>query len=108
MVHQKLASRCLSFLSENLRENICKLQPGKRRGDISSLPSEIRYASMFWVHHLKQGQVDIDDGHYAYRFLKKHFLHWLEVLGLMGRASEIMGLLEDLQARLTVSKLGKV
>jgi hypothetical protein len=36
--------------------------------------------------------------------LKRHLLHWLEVLGLVGRISESIGMVDDLLALLDVCR----
>jgi hypothetical protein len=38
-------------------------------------------------------------------FLKKHFLHWLEALSLMGKTSEGVLVLTSLEAQIPVSHL---
>ncbi|KND86202.1 hypothetical protein TOPH_09171 [Tolypocladium ophioglossoides CBS 100239] len=82
--HKILAARCLQLLSESghLKEDICGLrEPGKAREHIdmrtveSFLPSEVQYASPYWVHHLKGSTARLNDSHPALQFLQRHLLH---------------------------------
>ncbi|KAH6883479.1 WD domain-containing protein, partial [Thelonectria olida] len=111
--HEKLTTNCLKLLSENhrLREDICGLEmPGRLRDDVdrqnidSCLPSEVQYACLYWVYHLKGSRVRLHDGHQALQFLQHHFLHWLEALSLIGRISESIGLIDQLQNLVDVSQ----
>lgn len=112
VVHEKLATGCLHLLmnNDNLKKDICGLQmPGKRREDISEemidrcLPPEVQYACLYWVQHLKGSRVRLDDRHQAFQFLRHHFLHWLEALSLIGKISESIGLIDELQSLVDVS-----
>ncbi|KAF1957653.1 hypothetical protein CC80DRAFT_471085 [Byssothecium circinans] len=105
--HQKLASRCLEFMSgpSGLRRDMCSLSgPGVLRSEIddgtiaSSLSPELQYACRYWVSHLKQSQHDVIDGDTTHIFLQKHLLHWLEAMSLMRKSSRCIHLLDSLQA----------
>lgn len=111
--HKMLAEKCLFLLSESghLKEDICDLQmPGTLRKDVelrtiySCLPSEARYACLYWVYHFKGSGTKLDDGHNALHFLQRHFLHWLEALSLLGSVSESIGLIDELQNLVHVSQ----
>ncbi|KAJ5808827.1 vegetative incompatibility protein HET-E-1 [Penicillium riverlandense] len=104
--HEMLADRCFRLLSEGgyLKKDICGLgAPGKPRTIVDQqtidrcLPPEARYACLYWVHHLKGSGVTLHDEHQALQFLQSHFLHWLEALSLMGRISESIRLINELQ-----------
>lgn len=111
VAHEKIANRCLELLSSSsrLRKNICNLDiPGMARADVDPtvinlhLPAAVRYACLYWVHHLEQsrpaeGKACITDDHQAYIFLKRHFLHWLEALSLLGKISESIAMIRCLQ-----------
>jgi hypothetical protein len=43
----------------------------------------LQYACQYWVYHLDHSEARIVES-LAFDFLKKHFLHWLEALSLMG------------------------
>ncbi|KAF1957426.1 hypothetical protein CC80DRAFT_592694 [Byssothecium circinans] len=104
--HAKLASSCLELLlrSGHLKMDICGLEtPGKPRAEVSDqkilecLPAEVQYACLYWVHHLKESESAVQDGDQAHCFLERHFLHWLEALSLIGRVSESIGLMDELE-----------
>jgi hypothetical protein len=108
--HEKLVSRCLQLMSDHLRKDICGLQmPGRRRTDIDKqiilahLPLEIQYACLYWVYHLKGSKRWVLDGDEIHRFLERYLLHWLEALSLIGRASESVGMIDELQSMTDVS-----
>lgn len=111
--HKMLVHRCLWLLSEGgyLKKDICGLgAPGKPRTVVDQqtidrcLPSQARYACIYWVHHLKGSGVTLRDEHQALQFLQSHFLHWLEALSLMGRISESIRLIDELQGLVDVSQ----
>lgn len=109
--HGKIASRCLELLSYYLKKDICDLgMPGTARADIESsvidscLPSDVRYACLYWVYHFQQSSSRISDNHQVYTFLERHFLHWLEALSLLGRLSTSVGMIRDLQGLLSVRR----
>ncbi|KAH7122204.1 hypothetical protein B0J13DRAFT_612415 [Dactylonectria estremocensis] len=103
-IHNQLAMHCLTVMNKSLETDICKLrQPGTDRGSISPqeigshiLP-EVQYACLYWVYHLQHADICVYDRP-VYDFLLRHFLHWLEVLSLIGKASESLTLIKDLQA----------
>jgi hypothetical protein len=110
--HEMLATRCIKLMSgpNRLRKNICRLDsPGKLRGEIDSktvdkwLPTDLRYACRYWVHHLEQSKASINDQSEVYHFLQEHFIHWLEVLSLIGVISESDTLIGTLQSLIAVS-----
>ncbi|KAJ9130547.1 vegetative incompatibility protein HET-E-1 [Pleurostoma richardsiae] len=103
--HARLAVQCLRLLStaNALKRDVCSLQmPGARRSDIDRhtinqcLPAEVQYACLYWVHHLKQSNGIVQDGDAVDNFLRRHLLHWLEALGILGRISESIGMVDDL------------
>ena len=103
--HDKLATRCLKLLStgENLKKDICNLgTPERARADVdkqtidSHLSSETQYACQYWVYHLKESGSSICDDDEVYKFLKCHFLHWLESLSFIRRLRKSIGMVDDL------------
>ncbi|CAH0037580.1 unnamed protein product [Clonostachys rhizophaga] len=115
--HRDLADKCLKLLLKSgiLKNDICEL--GKldtRNQDVTQntiddkLPPQVQYACRYWVHHTKKGNVKLHNKHPAYEFLKKHFLHWLEVLSLIGRVSETIGLIRELQELVDLNSGEKV
>lgn len=120
--HGRIANRCLELLfsGNRLRKNICNFDvPGMARVDVDSvvinshLPAGVRYACLYWVHHLEQSRpaedkACITDYHQAYTFLKSHFLHWLEALGLLGKISESIAMIRCLQDLISVGYSGPI
>ncbi|KAK1589765.1 uncharacterized protein LY79DRAFT_517222 [Colletotrichum navitas] len=104
-VHLQTATNCLRVMGNHLSENILNLkEPGTSRSmldflDIDArLPSETKYACLYWTHHVKQANSGADLLGTVYDFLCRHFLHWLEVLGWLGKAYEIVAMLRAIQA----------
>lgn len=110
--HGMIATKCIELMSSfgNLRKDICDLKrPGTARADIeppvikSSLPAHVQYACLYWVYHLEQSNARINEKHQGYLFLKRHFLHWLEALSLLGKISESIVMISSLQRLICVS-----
>jgi hypothetical protein len=111
--HERIANSCLRLMmdqSNYLRKDICRLdKPGMLRTEVEArvidvfLPADVQYACLYWVYHLEQSRGRIKDGGQAHHFLKRHFLHWLEALSLIGKISESSGLIGTLQSLITVS-----
>ena len=96
-------------MSNALRENMCDLKtPGKLRKEIDEetlhncLPTYVRYACQYWVHHLEESEIRVGDQDAVYVFLHEHFLHWLEGLALIGKISESIALIGILQSLVAV------
>ncbi|KAL0929846.1 vegetative incompatibility protein het-e-1 [Colletotrichum truncatum] len=90
--HAMLAAKCIQCMKSGLKRDICnigKLDMAKDEIDPrvieKHVPPELRYACLYWVYHLHYCEQVMDDEIYA--FLSEHFLHWLEVLSLLGRIS---------------------
>jgi WD40 repeat protein len=115
--HKKLAIRCLQLLMNDdcLRKDMCDLQtPGVARSDIDKgkiderLPPEAHYACLYWIYHLKESHEKIRDEDRTHKFLERHFLHWLEALSLIGRISESIGFMDELQSIIDPEKGAQV
>jgi hypothetical protein len=109
--HERLAVHCLRLLSKSgvLKRNVCGLcLPGTLRSEIdqqaidTGLPPEVQYACCYWVYHWKESKRKIQDGDLIDCFLTRHLLHWLEALGLLGRISESISMVDDLISLLGV------
>lgn len=88
--HAMLVARCIQRMNSGLRQDICDIQkPGIFRDEIGKqaidtcIPMDLRYACLYWVHHLQRSGRPMDIS--IYTFLYAHFLHWLEALSLLGR-----------------------
>jgi len=110
--HEMLATKCLELMSRPkcLGKNICHLEShGTLRSGINSriiddcLPADVRYACRYWIHHFEQSGRRIRDQDAVHIFLQEHFLHWLEVLSLIGVMSESIRLIGTLQSLVAVS-----
>ncbi|KAJ0423727.1 hypothetical protein BJY00DRAFT_43638 [Aspergillus carlsbadensis] len=93
--HGWVANQCLATMNRSLQKNICRLPSyGTSRDEIdpaviaSSLPVALQYACRYWAYHLSQGTTPIRNLDKVLQFLKKHFLHWLEAMGILGLMSE--------------------
>ncbi|OWT43619.1 G-protein beta wd-40 repeats containing [Pochonia chlamydosporia 170] len=102
--HQMMAVNCLRLM-ECLRQDICDVRgPGIHRSAIhptkvrECLPPEIQYACLYWVYHVQGAGNLVVDVELVHSFLKRHFLHWVESLSLIGRAWEIPRLVKSLQS----------
>ncbi|KAL5614320.1 uncharacterized protein BROUX77_000157 [Berkeleyomyces rouxiae] len=109
--HKMIAENCLGILSQSLRADICRLvRPGTNRSTIDEkaikacIPPEVQYACLYCVYHLQRVEAMLDDTSTIFEFLRKHFLQWLEALSLMGRTSESLKILKDLQAAITTTR----
>ncbi|KAL6811920.1 vegetative incompatibility protein HET-E-1 [Trichoderma camerunense] len=102
--HKEIMVCCLKLLSANyLRNDICDLRrPATLRSEIEQekidahFPSEMQYACLYWVHHLKESGRTIRDHDQVHHFLIDHLLHWIEALSLLGRISESIGMFDSL------------
>jgi hypothetical protein len=106
-MHGNIASRCF-WIMNNLRHNVCNLPSyGTQRAGVADsvikqhLPEDLRYACRYWVHHLRQSKEDTLRTE-ALSFLEEHFLHWLEVMSLMGVLSETFEMMVTLKESIQV------
>jgi hypothetical protein len=110
LAHSKLAENCLELMSVGLKENICGLpSAGLLALDIGEeqlaydIPSPLQYACRYWVEHLLQGDVGLLNTGEILLFLQEHLLHWLEVLSIIRKSSEGLGMLLNLEFYANVS-----
>ena len=103
--HGALAESCLRLMSENLKRDICDLRaPGVLASKMDNswveqcLPAELQYACRYWVQHLQRSKARLCDNGQVHTFLQKHFLHWLETLNLIGKASDSVHMVIDLES----------
>jgi hypothetical protein len=108
--HNELASRCIHRM-DTLTENIFgPRKPGTLRENIDEeeinrcLPPELQYACLYWVDHLQSSESQLVDNDEVHQFLKKHLLHWFEVLGWMGKVSDGIHAILSLESITAVSK----
>jgi hypothetical protein len=112
--HGVLFHQCLKLLNRpgTMREDICNAKrPGTRRADVIKqqvayhIPADVDYACCYWVWHLEQSAMRISDDDQVHRFLKTHFLHWMEALSWLGRLSSIVEYISTLQSLVHVSEI---
>lgn len=107
-MQQRLAARCLHICG-SLRKNICGLNHDTNRAEIDRqtidhyLPPELQYSCRYWVHHLTQSEDPIAKMDDVLSFLRKHFLHWIEIMSILGWVSEMVGMINLLQSIMRVS-----
>jgi hypothetical protein len=110
VMHRLQAARCLALMKEHLKRDMCDLRlPDSAAPTIDSpllercLPFAVRYACCFWAQHIQRAQCweafaeDIRD------FFEEHFLHWLEAMCLMGKSSDSIELVADLESSLVAT-----
>jgi hypothetical protein len=112
--HRDFAVSCIELMSKYLKQDMCSLRlPGRLISEMDrcavqhALPQEVQYACRYWVDHLQRSSVKLSDNdslhNRIHNFLKKHFLHWLEALSLMGNMPEGVLMVKAFDAILTVS-----
>ncbi|CAG9940993.1 unnamed protein product [Clonostachys rosea f. rosea IK726] len=106
--HIELATQCFQLLIIKLRKDICdQSNPAVKRTTIltgtinAQIPDQIRYACLYWVYHLEQGtaagaHLTQDQIGWVRKFLEIHFLHWIEVLCLLGLGYESISMIYTL------------
>ncbi|KAI2841165.1 hypothetical protein CBS11350_6599 [Aspergillus niger] len=107
--HQRLAMKCLHVMQRKLKKNICNLPcEGFERCDINTqsigqpvshyIPPELEYACRYWTLHLANCESPETVLQNIHAFLLEHFLHWAEVMCVLGYASEIVGDIQMLRS----------
>jgi hypothetical protein len=110
--HKALAHGCMRLMSTTLKRDICGLyDPGALTADIENirveqhLPSEVQYACIYWVQHLQRSDAQLFDNDPVHQFLRKHLLHWLEALSIIGKTTEGVLAITSLEYIVVVSEL---
>ncbi|EGX50181.1 hypothetical protein AOL_s00076g256 [Orbilia oligospora ATCC 24927] len=112
MAHQQLAACCLKRLScshSGLKLDICNLKhPGTSMEEIDpslatkTIPPEMQYACQYYAQHLQFSEEYQCDGSPVDIFLRRHFLHWLEALSLIGKTSQAVHAIALLKSRVDI------
>ncbi|GIJ92489.1 hypothetical protein Asppvi_001766 [Aspergillus pseudoviridinutans] len=109
-MNQKLTAYCLSVMRSKLKKNMCNLQSyGTERRYIDTqsvndcLPPELQYSCRYWIHHLARSRDPKSHINDVLAFLDNHFLHWVEVMSMLGIVSEVLGGISTLQLVVQVS-----
>ncbi|KAK6341310.1 hypothetical protein TWF696_008389 [Orbilia brochopaga] len=111
--HRNMTRICFELLSRELKMDICGLKsPGL---DVAGLDPEfqrplrlLEYACFYWIHHstsamAQSGNDQFDDNGIrdedrVLNFLRKHFLHWVEAVAIMGVFPQLIPLISNLEA----------
>jgi hypothetical protein len=102
--HQTLALASWRVMNAELQFNICKLETSdKTNRDVDDLndrisqhiPPHLSYACHFWADHARQMVFESTAVDILKPLLHQHFLHWLEVLSLIGHLSSASSALES-------------
>jgi hypothetical protein len=103
--HADISRRCIRIMDETLCTDICKVKwPGTLYQSIDpqiisdKLAQKVQYACQYWADHVQQAKDRLYDDGAVYSFLKQHFLHWLEALSLIGKASGSLRSIQILQS----------
>jgi len=109
------ARATLQIMDSKLHTNICHLtNPSLLNREISDLstrlashvPEELSYSCQFWTEHLKgSSNKDPDLCQLFDDFVRNHFFHWLEVMSLMGEASNAVVATHNAKSWLSVSDI---
>ncbi|KAI7152215.1 WD40 repeat-like protein [Hortaea werneckii] len=107
--HSQLFHACIEAMENWLKRNVCELQhPGmkvtklERREIDRKVPQHVHYACRYWVEHYRQAKTNSDA---VLVFLRRHLLHWWEAMSLMGRLTESVRALGELEGSIPVSPL---
>ncbi|KAH8704003.1 quinon protein alcohol dehydrogenase-like superfamily [Talaromyces proteolyticus] len=103
--HQEISHQCLNIMRHRLKRNICDLpNEGILLTEIDeqtidkNLPPVLQYSCRYWTTHLLKSD-DLNNGmDGAFSFLQEHFLHWLEVMSIIGAVSEAIEAISMLQS----------
>ena len=108
--HQELAWACIRLMASSLQRNTCQLPLSTifvsdvAQTDIDhALPAAVQYACQYWVSHVHRGRIELQDDKMVYGFLQTHFLHWVEVMSLVGKISEAIVAVQTLGTLVHVS-----
>ncbi|KAL4815688.1 hypothetical protein BDW67DRAFT_176016 [Aspergillus spinulosporus] len=101
--HEFIARQCLIVMGRHLKKNICRLPSyGTSRTEIDPdsiaqflLPA-LQYTCRYWVYHLAQSSLSAKTIDQILPFLEEHFLHWLEVMAILGIISECLNAVDTL------------
>jgi hypothetical protein len=113
---QTLSVQCLQTLNKTLKYDICDIKDptiphsGVLNPTLSvrlkqHVPEAVQYACQFWINHVdKSRSLDTDLLLVLSLFITQHMLHWIEVLGLIGKLPHAIKYLKDTIAWSKVSE----
>jgi hypothetical protein len=118
--HKILAHRSAGLISNTLKTDICDLQhPGTLREEVGAdrvsrcITAHVQYACCYWIDHLLgrplysstlrgSALLDQSDEKVVYQFFSQDLLHWLEAVSLMGKISDSIMAVMNLESCLVV------
>ncbi|KAK8905640.1 hypothetical protein QC760_005562 [Botrytis cinerea] len=112
-LHGRITSKCLELMSKPgcLKVDVCNLgEPGTLKTQVDEhvineyLPPHVQYACRYWVFHIQESNIILLDNCQVHKFLQEHFLHWVEVMSLMGIISECITAINSLESCISVSQ----
>lgn len=98
---------CIEEMSSFLRENMFQLRRSEAASAFNTrkasrvIPWPVKYACHNWVQHFANEK--ITPPWLVGRFLRTHLLHWLEVMSLLGKLSQVKNILTVLETALEES-----
>jgi hypothetical protein len=114
VVHRALATNCMRLMSDGLKEDICSLRaPGTLISEVESswiersLPSELQYACCYWIQHLQLAKARLYDYGEVHSFLRRHLLHWVEAMSLIGKTNDCIKMIVDLHSMVVSDMIGR-
>ena len=100
---------CIRVLHTQLRENICwLLSPGFTVDEMNLVEVEehispaLRYACIFWTRHVCSAAIKLEDDGSVHHLLKHNSLMWIEAMSLLGKASDVITALADLESLINI------
>lgn len=108
--HHSLLTHCMSLMTQCLVQNICHLpSPGTLVSAVSEvvlrqyIPPGLIYACRYWIDHIEQCQINLNDDGPVYTFLRQYSPFWLEVMSLVSAFPEAMRAIRKLGSFVSVS-----
>ncbi|RVD86158.1 uncharacterized protein DFL_004448 [Arthrobotrys flagrans] len=101
--HHEVVNRCLQQLQRELKMDICNLSdPNFPTNELTAKQRDpvihLRYACYYWVNHLALvGPPTSTEAELVLSFLKKHLLHWMELMIVLDPDFETVNLFKYLE-----------
>ncbi|KAJ7770300.1 WD40-repeat-containing domain protein [Mycena maculata] len=86
-----MATRCIQYLNTRLTRHT-----GEQSTD-GTLPDATAYACVSWAYHVCKVGPTAELADQIHAFLAQHFLHWVEVLSVLGQSRSAIGWLNEMQ-----------
>ena len=110
--HRRITLHCLDLMNDSLKHNICELPSyGTERETIDKeviqqyVSEDLQYSCRYWAQHLVRSDQPTSLVGSVFSFLKKHFLHWLEAMNILGFGPETVEVINMLEPIMQVSLL---